>query len=76
MKTTIDVAIPENFGDANLERLKIRLMTLTGESVQRMRIVYDNSLIGGFVVRYHNHVYDASLKTRLEQVRGLLATGE
>ncbi len=76
MKDAIVVTVPENFGQANLERLKIRLMALTGESVQRIRVVQDDSLIGGFVVRYHNRVYDASLKTRLEQVRVRLATGE
>lgn len=76
MKETIVVSVPDNFGDANLERLKIKLISLTGESVQRIRVLRDNSLIGGFVVRYHNHVYDASLKTRLEQVHTQLATGE
>ena len=76
MKETIVVTVPDNFGDGNLERLKIRLLAMTGESVRQMHVVRDNSLIGGFVVRYHHHVYDASLKTRLEQVRTKLAMGE
>lgn len=76
MKDRIIVTVPKNFGERNLEKLKSRLETLTGESAQRMQFVWDDALLGGFVVRWKNRVYDSSLKARLEQVRQKLATGE
>ncbi len=76
MKDRIIVTVPKNFGERNLEKLKSRLETLTGEGAQRMQFVWDDTLLGGFVVRWKNRVYDASLKARLEQVRQKLATGE
>ena len=41
-----------------------------------MQVETDDTLLGGFKIYMGNHVYDASLKTRLSEVRDLLARGE
>ncbi|MEG1560337.1 MAG: F0F1 ATP synthase subunit delta [Clostridia bacterium] len=77
MKERIIITVPGDFGEKNLDLLKSRIEKMTGDStIKNIQVVYDEALIGGFVVRMRNRVYDASLKTRLEQVKEKLATGE
>src|SRR2546430_2054695 len=41
-----------------------------------VRLVVDPSLIGGLVVQVGDHVYDASVRNRLEQLRQRLIEGK
>ena len=76
MKERLSVSVPSNFGAENMERLKARLPEIAGDAAARAQFVYDDSLLGGFIVRYQNRAYDASLKSRLEQVRSRLVSGD
>ena len=76
MKRRVILAVPANFGGENIAHLKARLHRATGTPVQSMQVETDDTLLGGFKIYMGNHGEDASLKTRLSEVRDLLARGE
>ncbi|MEM7729081.1 MAG: F0F1 ATP synthase subunit delta [Pseudomonadota bacterium] len=53
---------------AQLGQLKTRLKAETGRTVE-IEASVDPSLLGGFVVKLGSRLYDASLKTKLEDLR-------
>ena len=66
-----DVASAVALTDGQEDDLKTRLEAQTGKSV-RMRTTVNPDLIGGFVVRVGDLVFDSSLATQLQQVRQAL----
>lgn len=53
---------------AQLTQLKSRLKAETGKTVE-VETSVDPELLGGFVVKFGSRLYDASLKTKLEDLR-------
>ncbi len=66
-----DVVSAVALTDGQEDDLKNRLEAQTGKSV-RMRTTVNPDLIGGFVVRVGDLVFDSSLATQLQQVRQAL----
>ncbi len=66
---TVRSAVP--LDSAELEALKIRLTSLV-QATPVITLEVDPSLIGGLVVQVGDDVYDASVRTRLERIRGRL----
>ena len=66
-----DVACAVALSDAQESELKSGLEAQTGKRV-RMRTNVDPDLIGGFVVRVGDQVFDSSLATQLQRVRQTL----
>lgn len=66
-----DVASAVALSDGQESDLKSGLEARTGKRV-RMRTTVDRDLIGGFVVRVGDQVFDSSLATQLQRVRQAL----
>jgi F-type H+-transporting ATPase subunit delta len=58
---------------AQLTQLKSKLKSETGQDVD-VDVAVDPNLLGGFVVKLGSRLYDASLKTKLEDLRLALKT--
>jgi len=58
---------------AQLTQLKSKLKSETGQAVD-IEASVDPELLGGFVVKLGSRLYDASLKTKLEDLRLALKT--
>ncbi|WP_189496710.1 F0F1 ATP synthase subunit delta [Algimonas arctica] len=58
---------------AQLTQLKSKLKAETGKTVD-MEVSVDPDLLGGFIVKLGSRLYDASLKTKLEDLRLALKT--
>ncbi len=66
-------AVPLDAGQ--LEALRARLATLTG-GTPVLRLEIDPALIGGLVVQVGDDLYDASVRSRLQQIRSrIIASG-
>ncbi len=63
-----DVASAVSLSESQEGNLKSGLETVTGKSV-RMKTTVNPDLIGGFVVRVGDQVFDSSLATQLQRVR-------
>ncbi|TFH02324.1 MAG: ATP synthase F1 subunit delta [Calditrichales bacterium] len=57
-----------------VSEIRSRIEVLTGKKV-RLKILVDNSLVGGFVVKVKDTVVDLSVKTQLEKMRAQLVHG-
>lgn len=62
------VVSASTLSDANLNQLKKALKSETGQAVE-LEASVDPALLGGFRVKLGSRVYDASLKTKLEDMR-------
>ena len=63
-----DVTSAVQLSDADLEKLRARLGTLTGKDVILSTDV-DEELIGGVIARVGGTIYDGSVRTRLQRMR-------
>jgi F-type H+-transporting ATPase subunit delta len=70
---TVRSALP--LDDAQQAALLERLARLTG-ATPILHLELDRALIGGLVVQIGDHVYDASVRTRLQQLRRRLMEGK
>jgi F-type H+-transporting ATPase subunit delta len=61
--------------DAHQAALREKLARMTG-ATPIMRVEVDPALIGGLVVQIGDEVYDASIKSRLEQLRRSIVEGK
>ncbi len=68
-RVTVRSAVPLDAGE--LDALKLRLASLV-DATPVITLEVDPSLIGGLVVQVGDDVYDASVRTRLERIRGRL----
>ncbi len=64
---TVRSAVP--LEQDQLDRLQQSLTQLTGASAAVLNLEIDPSLIGGLVVQVGDHVYDASVRNRLDKMR-------
>jgi F-type H+-transporting ATPase subunit delta len=69
----VQAAVP--LADGQLQALRDRLARLSG-ATPTLHVTVDPELIGGLVVQIGDHRYDASVKTRLEQLRQRLIEGK
>jgi len=69
----VTTAIP--MGKAEQEKLASRLREITGQQIE-FRFRTDPALIGGAVTRLGSVVYDGSIKTQLDTIKGKLKFGE
>jgi len=65
----VRTAIP--LDEAQRERLAAALSRATGRQVE-VKIVVDPTVVGGVVAKVGDEVFDGSLRTRLDEVRGRL----
>lgn len=65
-------AIP--LSDAQTQSLQTRLGTITGNTMQ-IEVEIDPSVVGGFVVRIQDTIYDASVSTQILRLQESLAAG-
>ncbi len=70
LKGTLYVAGP--FGQAEVTALEARFASLLGAEVA-FTLERDEGLIGGFVALVEGKVYDASVRSRIEDARRYLA---
>lgn len=68
-KVKAEVTSAAPLSDAQATRIQASLEKLTGRKIALSRKV-DPSLIGGVVARVGDRVFDGSVRTRLEQIRG------
>lgn len=68
-KVKAEVTSAAPLSDAQAMRIQASLEKLTGRKIALSRKV-DPSLIGGVVTRVGDRVFDGSVRTRLEQIRG------
>jgi F-type H+-transporting ATPase subunit delta len=71
----IQVRAAVSLDEKQLQTLRDRLAALTG-ATPVLSVSTDPSLIGGLVVQVGDHRYDASVKSRLEQLRQRLIEGK
>ncbi len=71
----VKVRTAVSLDEKQLQTLRDRLASLTG-ATPVLSVSTDPSLIGGLVVQVGDHRYDASVKSRLEQLRQRLIEGK
>ncbi|MGE5680841.1 MAG: ATP synthase F1 subunit delta [Bacillota bacterium] len=69
--TSADIISAEPLNDEQKNRLVKRLEGITGKKV-RVNYSLNNSIIGGFVIRIEDTVYDASVKHQLDLLKDKL----
>jgi F-type H+-transporting ATPase subunit delta len=70
----VEVRAPENFTGDQLEKFKINLEKTLDKKV-RLNLKIDSEIIGGFIAKVGDTVYDASLKHQLELLKKQLLKG-
>ena len=71
-RVTAELVSSEKLGENDIQRVKDALAKATGKKVDLLLIV-DPSIIGGMIAKVEDRVYDSSLKTHLERMRGVLS---
>jgi F-type H+-transporting ATPase subunit delta len=74
-RVPVQVRAAVSLDEKQLQTLRDRLAALTG-ATPVLSVSTDPSLIGGLVVQVGDHRYDASVKSRLEQLRQRLIEGK
>jgi F-type H+-transporting ATPase subunit delta len=74
-RVPVQVRAAVSLDEMQLQTLRDRIATLTG-ATPVLNVSTDPSLIGGLVVQVGDHRYDASVKSRLEQLRQRLIEGK
>ena len=62
------LTVPTEVSEHTIKRLRSLLADKTGDNVEFV-VETDPSIIGGFIMEYDTYCYDASLRTRLQQVK-------
>jgi len=71
---TVEVKAPETFTGEQLEKFKSNLETKLNKKV-RLNLMIDSDIIGGFVAKVGDTVFDASLSHQLELLKKQLLKG-
>ena len=61
----VEVIIAREMSDASLDKIKKFIEKKAGGRKINMSVFVDESLIGGFIVRMGNEIFDSSLKNRV-----------
>ncbi|MDR3627684.1 MAG: ATP synthase F1 subunit delta, partial [Ignavibacteriaceae bacterium] len=71
---TVEVRAPESFTGEQLEKFKGNLEKTLNKKV-RLNLKIDSDIIGGFIAKVDDTVFDASLKHQLELLKKQLLKG-
>ncbi|NIP29518.1 MAG: ATP synthase F1 subunit delta [Candidatus Dadabacteria bacterium] len=71
-RISADITSAERLADEDLERIKNALSRATGKDVE-ISVNIDPSIIGGIMAKVEDKVYDNTIKTQLERMRGVLS---
>ncbi len=71
-KVTADITSAKDLSPSDVERLSAALCKATGKTVE-VFLRIDPSMIGGIKVQVGDKVYDNSVRTQLERIRGVLS---
>ncbi len=58
----------KNFNDEDIEKAIKAIEAKTNKTLELDKVI-DESLLGGFIIKVKDNVYDASLKTKLEKMK-------
>lgn len=71
-KVTAEITSARDLSQGDIERLSAALRTATGKTVE-VSLKVDPSMIGGIKAQVGDKVYDNSVRTQLERIRGILS---
>jgi len=66
-----EITSAEILSDPDLKRIEEALIKLTGSEIEVV-INVDPGILGGIITKIEDKIYDGSLKTQLEKIRGAL----
>lgn len=71
-KISAEIVAAKQLDQSDLEKIKSALAGATGKQVD-VSVVIDPTIIGGMIAKVEDRVYDSSIKTQLERMRGVLS---
>ena len=71
-KVTAEITSARDLSPGDVERLSAALRAATGKTVE-VSLKVDSSMIGGIKAQVGDKVYDNSVRTQLERIRGVLS---
>lgn len=71
-KISAELVSAKQLDQSDVEKIKSALTKATGKQVD-VSLVVDPSIIGGMIAKVEDKVYDSSIKTQLERMRGVLS---
>ncbi len=71
-KISAELISAEQLSENDVEKVKNALSKATGKDVD-ISLKVDSSIIGGMIAKVEDKVYDSSIKTQLERMRGVLS---
>ena len=71
-KVTAEVTSARDLSPEDIERLSAALRVATGKTVE-VSLSVDSSMIGGIKAQVGDRIYDNSVRTQLERIRGVLS---
>lgn len=71
-KISAELISAENLSENDIKRVKNALSEATGKDID-ISVKVDSSIIGGLIAKVEDKVYDSSVKTQLERMRGVLS---
>ena len=71
-KVSAEITVAKQLSDNDYERIKNALAKATGKDVE-VTVSIDPEVIGGIIAKVEDKVYDNSIKTQLERMRGVLS---
>lgn len=71
-KVTAEITSSRNLSPGDIDRLSAALRVATGKTVE-VSLKVDPSMIGGIKAQVGDKVYDNSVRTQLERIRGVLS---
>ncbi|MBI4228968.1 MAG: ATP synthase F1 subunit delta [Deltaproteobacteria bacterium] len=67
-----EITFGESPSESDLNKIKEGLERLTGKEIETV-VKIDPSIIGGIITKVEDRVFDGSIKTQLERIRGALS---
>ena len=71
-KIKAEIVMASNPSEEDLSRVKAKLTEVMGQEVEVTSKV-DPQIIGGIIAKVEDKVFDGSIKTQLERIRGILS---
>ncbi len=67
-----ELTFPEPPSESDLSKIKESLQRLTGDEIELI-VKVDPSILGGIITKVEDKVFDGSIKSQLERIRGILS---
>lgn len=71
-KISAELISAQQLSESEVDKVKNALSKATGKDVE-ISLKVDSSIIGGLIAKVEDKVYDSSIKTQLERMRGVLS---